>query len=137
MDAEIQRSAVGRPVQLRYGEPALNREVAALLTQAPDLPYENIHVDLKRDQVVVTGDVLVLGFEVETEVLGTVVVENCIPKVEVESIAIAGLLTPAFVKDEIKKLLEESMSWYPTDYALCLEQIILEESRATVYGSRR
>jgi hypothetical protein len=29
------------------------------------------------------------------------------------------------------------MTWYPADYPLCLEQIVLEETRLTCYGYRR
>jgi hypothetical protein len=137
LDAEMSRSAPGRAVQIRYQEATLNREVAAMLQRNPDLPYRDVMVDLKQDRVVVTGSVTVLGFEVTTEAVGTVAVEDCRPQMEVQSISIAGVLTPGFVKDEIKGMLLEALAWYPADYALCLEQIVLEETGATVYGHRR
>jgi hypothetical protein len=137
LDTEMSRSAPGRAVQIRYQEATLNREVAAMLQRNPDLPYRNVAVDLKQDRVVVTGSVTVLGFEVTTEAVGTVAVRDCRPQMEILSISIAGVLTPGFVKDEIKGMLLEALAWYPADYALCLEQIVLEETRATVYGHRR
>jgi hypothetical protein len=137
LDAEMSRSAPGRAVQIRYQEATLNREVTAMLQRNPDLPYHNVTVDLKQDRVVVTGSVTVLGFEVTTEAVVTVAVQDCRPQMEVQSISIAGVLTPGFVKDEVKGMLLEALAWYPADYALCLEQIVLEETRATVYGHRR
>jgi hypothetical protein len=137
MDAEMSRSAVGRPVQIRYQETALNQEIAALVENNPKLPYHNVRVDLKPDRVIVKGNATVLGFPVGTEVVGRLAVKNCALQVEIEQISIAGVLTPGFVKDQIKSMVIEAATWYPSDYPLCLEQIVLGEERATVYGTRR
>jgi hypothetical protein len=137
LNTEMRRSAPGRAVQIRYQEAALNGEIAALLENNPELPYRNVHVDLKRDGVIVTGDATVLGFQVSTEANGTVHAQECLPQMEIETISIAGVLTPGFVKDQIKEMILEAMAWYPADYPLCVEQIVLEETRATVYGYRR
>jgi hypothetical protein len=137
LDSEMHRSASGRPVQIRYQEAALNRELNLLLAANPDLPYHNLSVDLQRDLVHLVGDVTVVGFDVNTVVQGNVYASECVPKVEVESVAIAGVVTPGFVKAGVMELISESLSWYPSDYPLCLEQIILEDGRLTVYGSRR
>lgn len=115
----------------------LNKEIETLLESNPGLPYRNVHVDLRRDQAVVTGDVMVVGFDVDTEIEGTVLVENCRPRMEIGSIAIAGLLTPGFVKEQVKEMVMEALDWYPEDYPLCLEKILLEEDRATIFGYRR
>jgi hypothetical protein len=137
LNQEMGRSAVGRRVLIGYSEAMLNNEIATMLQNSPDLPYRNVHVDLKRDQVVVTGDVMVLGFDVSTEIEGTVQVEDCRPKMEIRSISIAGLLTPGFVKEQVKEMVLEALDWYPDGYPLCLEEILLEEERATVFGRRR
>jgi hypothetical protein len=78
-----------------------------------------------------------VGFDVDTEVSGAVIARDCAPRVEVADIRIAGFLTPGFVKENIEEIVTESLDWYPPDYPLCLEQIVLEEGRLTVYGSRR
>lgn len=137
MSQEMNRSATGRAAQIRYSEERLNETIAALLRSQPDLPYDNVYVDLQRDQVLVTGNVTVLGFDVDTKVMGTVVARDCLPEMEIHAVSIAGVLTPGFVKDRVKKLLLEALDWYPADYPLCLDQIVLEEDRATVYGHRR
>jgi hypothetical protein len=137
IDAEMGRSAAGRPVQICFSEAALNREMAALLASSPDLPYHNLYVDLKRDHLVLTGDVAVLGFQVSAEVEGALVARDCLPQAEIDSISIAGLVTPEFVKDGIQDIIVDALGWYPADYPLCLEQIVVEEDRLTVYGSRR
>ena len=137
MDAELRASAPGRPVQIRYSEATLNRQIAELLSYYPGQPYDTMVVDLERDKVSISGDVTVLGFQVGTEATGTVTAVNCLPQVRIESIKIAGLLTPGFVKDGVKDLIVDSLSQYPTSYPLCLEQIVVEEDRVTVYGSRR
>jgi hypothetical protein len=137
LDAEMARSAPGRAVQIRYQEDTLNAEIAALWQNNPDLPYRNVRVDLMRDQVVVTGKVSVLGFGVNAEVTGKITVENCVPVLEIEQLRVAGVMTPKFVRDEVEEMVLEAMTWYPADYPLCLEQIVLEDTRATVYGYRR
>jgi hypothetical protein len=137
LDTQMKRSASGRPVQIRYREAALNREVAQLSEHNPDLPFREVNIDLKRDAVVLTGKVTVLGFQVDATVTGQVTVEECLPHLEIESVAVAGIMTPRFVRDEVEKMVLDAMTWYPADYPLCLEQIVLEETRATVYGHRR
>lgn len=137
VDAEMARSAVGRPVQIRYSEADLNLAIAALVENNPKLPYENVKVVLLRDRVVVTGSATVLSFPVSTEVIGAIQAEDCLPHIEIQSISIAGVMTPCFVKDQIEEMILEAETWYPPDYPLCLEQIIVENGRATVYGHRR
>ena len=137
LDAELARSAPGRAVQIRYQEATLNAEIAALWQNNPDLPYRDVRVDLMRDQVVITGKVSVLGFGVNAEVTGNVAVENCVPVLKIEQLRVAGVMTPKFVKDQVEDMVLEAMTWYPADYPLCLEQIVLEDTRATVYGYRR
>jgi hypothetical protein len=137
LDAEMARSAPGRAVQIRYQEAALNQEIAMLWQNNPDLPFRNVQVDLKRDTVVLSGKVTVLGFQVDATVTGNVTVEDCLPLFEIQSISVAGIMTPRFVRDEIEKMVLDAMTWYPADYPLCLEQIVLEETRATVYGHHR
>jgi hypothetical protein len=137
LDAELARSAPGRAVQIRYQEETLNRELAALWYNNPDLPYRDVDVDLKRDGVTVSGRVNVMGFEVRGQVAGRVMVRDCSPELEIDRVTLAGVLTPAFVRDWVEASVLEAVAWYPPDYALCLEQIVLEETRTTVYGYRR
>ena len=137
LDAEMDRSATDRPVQIRYQESMLNAEIATLWKNNPDLPYRDVWVDLKRDRVVITGRITVLGFEVKGEITGQIVTKDCVPVLEIERIGIAGVLTPSFVRDQVEEMVLEAMTWYPADYPLCMEQIVLEETRATVYGYRR
>jgi hypothetical protein len=142
MDQEMGRSAVGRPVQIRYDEETLNQEIVGLLQRQREssqdpLPYQNVNVDLRRDHVVVTGDVTLLGFEVSTEIMGTVIAMDCLPQMDIQSVSVGGALTPGFVKNQIRELLMDALKWYPANHPLCLEQIILEEDRATIYGYRR
>jgi hypothetical protein len=137
LNAEMSRSAPNRAVQIRYQEEALNREIAVLSTNNPDLPFRDVYVDLQRNRVVVTGKTTVLGFQVNAEVAGNVSVLECRPQLEIETVSVAGVMTPQFVKDQVEEMILEAMDWYPADYPLCLEQIVLEETRATVYGYRR
>lgn len=137
LDAEMSRSAPNRAVQIRYKEEALNSEIAALWTNNPDLPFRDVHVDLQHNGVIVTGKTTALGFQVNAAVTGSVSVEECRPQLEIETVTVAGVMTPSFVKDQVEEIILEAMAWYPADYPLCLEQIVLEETRATVYGYRR
>jgi len=92
---------------------------------------------MKHDGVVVSGKVTVLGFQMDANATGTVSVKDCLPQLEIERVSVAGVMTPRFVKDQVEELLLETMTWYPVDYPLCLEQIVVEETKATIYGHRR
>jgi hypothetical protein len=137
LNAEMARSVPGRVVQIRYQEAALNREINLLCENNPDLPFQTVQVDLNRDGVTLSGQLTVLGFQVDALVTGTVVARDCRPEIEIESITVAGVLTPQFVRDQVEREVLKAMDWYPADYPLCLEQIVLEETRATVYGYHR
>ena len=137
LDAEIRESATGRPVQIRYQETALNNELAVMLASDPDLPYQNVQADLERDSVTLTGDVSVMDISVSTVIKGRVLAQDCLPVVEISSVSVGGILTPAFVRNQVTEVVEDAFAWYPADYPLCLEQIVLEDGRATIYGSTR
>jgi hypothetical protein len=137
IDAEMLRSATGRPVQIRYREGPLNREIATFLEAHPNLPYRNLYIALKRDHIILTGEVTTQGFQLSAEVIGTLAAEDCRFVVEIEAISTTGTLPPVLYESPIENMLEDAMNWIPTEYPLCLEQIVLEEGRMTIYASRR
>jgi hypothetical protein len=137
MDAEMQRSAVGRTVQITYQETVLNDEIAAYMENHPELPFHSVEVNLKRDRIVVSGEAMVLRFPVSVTAAGTVSAVDCRPQIEVTDISLSGILTPRIVQNQVEDLIHKSVEWYPPDYALCIHQIVLEEDRATIYGSRQ
>lgn len=137
LNSEMERSAPARAVQIRYQEKALNREIATIWRNNPSLPYRDVEVDLQHDRVAVSGRVSILGFEVDALLEGTIVARDCVPRLEVEAVSLAGVTTPRFVRTRVAAMAKEAMAWYPADYPLCLEQIVLEETRATFYGYRR
>lgn len=137
LNAEMDRSAPGRAVQIRYQEEALNREIATLWLNNPDLPYRDVQVDFQDNGVAISGRVAVLGFEVDAYLQGTVVARDCRPQLEIESVSLAGIMAPRFMRTRVITMVHESMAWYPAGYPLCLEQIVLEETRATFYGHHR
>lgn len=137
LDAEIRQSAVGRPFEIQMAEDALNEQLAVALARYGGLPYTGVSADLKPGQVVLSGKVRVIGMELPAEVRGTVVAVGCRPAVQIDSVTVGGILTPKFVKQQVVQLVEDSLDWYPADYPLCIEQIVIEENRAILYGSRR
>jgi hypothetical protein len=137
LDAEMQGSAAGRPVEIRNGESMLNQEITAWLAARPDEPYRSVYVDLREGQVVVTGNVLVLSVPIKVEVAGTMVASDCRPELKISSVKIGGLFTPRFARDEVARTLDEVLDWYPDDYPLCIDQFVVQDNQATVYGHRR
>jgi hypothetical protein len=135
--AEMSSSVAGRPVQIRYQEAALNRAIADFVQEHPELPYADLYIDLKRNWFTLTGSVTINEVPVSAEVVGTLMVEDCQPKVDIGSISTAGVQAPGLLQDTIIALIAESVRWFPADHPLCLEQIVLEEERMTLYGSRR
>jgi len=137
LDAEMARSALDRAVEIRYQEEALNREIAALWTAYPEFPFRDVGVDLQDGHVILTGKTTVLGLGVNAKAICSLVAQDCLPHLQVESVSVAGVLAPAFIKERVAGVLLEAMTWYPEDYPLCLEQIVLEEEQVTVYGHCR
>jgi len=137
LDQEMARSAPGRVVQIRYLETTLNDEISALLASRTDLPYENTHVDLGTEQVIVGGDVRVFGLAIHAEVRGNIVAQDCAPQFETSSVKIGRFFTPVVIRDKVKELLDAALDWYPVDYPLCIEGIVVQQDRVTLYGRRR
>jgi hypothetical protein len=137
LDAEMSRSAPDRAVQIRYQEDALNSEIATLWVNNPDLPYRDVQLDLQREQVVVTGTVSAWGFDAKVKVTASVSAQDCVPQFEIKSVSVMGVVAPLFVRNQFDKLIAEPTTWYPADYPLCVEQIVVEDTRLTVYGYRR
>lgn len=137
LNAEMARSAPGRVVQIRYQEAMLSQEIRTLCEKNPDLPFRNVQADLGRDQLILTGGTTFLGFQINARVSVSVTVRDCRPEMEIETITLAGIIAPKAVENRIEHLIAEAMTWYPADYPLCLEQIVVEDTRATIYGYRR
>jgi hypothetical protein len=135
--AEMERSAPGRPVQIRYAEDALNREISAYLKAFPSELYQNVYLQLRRNQIILTGEIIAQGLEVGAEVIGTLAVQDCRPLVVLESVSTTGTQAPVFYRNQIERILQDAMSWSVDDFPLCFEQVVLEEARMTVYGSRK
>ncbi len=137
LDAEMACSSPDRAVQIRYREDALNAEIAALWQNNPNLPYRNVWVDLRRDRVVVTGKTTILDHEVYAEITGWITAADCVPVLEIERLTVGGVMIPDVVWDDVESRVMEAMTWYPADYPLCVEEIVVEETHVTVYGHRR
>ena len=137
VDAEMAHSTIGRLVQIRYGEAALNREIAILVAQSSDLGFRDVQVNLDRDRGGGDRRRDGVGFRRGRRGAGRGRIENCLPHVELQTVSVGGLLTPGFVKDEVTEMVLGALDWYPPDSALCLERIVLEDGAVTVYGYRR
>ncbi len=136
-NSSLEQAGSGRQVRIHYLEETLNQEIAALLAANPGLPYGDVRVHLQPDRVVVSGRVVVLGLDLNAELLGTLLAENCEPRVDVQAVSVGGLLTPRFIKNQASALVFKALDWYPPDAPLCLEQIVVEDGALTVYGYRR
>jgi hypothetical protein len=137
LNAEMARSAPGRVVQISYQEDFLSQEIHAFCENKPDLALRNVQAELQKGKLVLTGETTFLGFHIKARVSGTITVLDCRPEIEIRDIAMAGILAPKAIRNQLEQQVLEAMTWYPTDSPLCLEQIVLEESRATIYGYRR
>ena len=134
---ELTRSSMGQVVEIQYEEPALNQEIIALLENHPEQPYQLSWIDLKPGGIILTGSSRVWGVPVSIRVEGTLTVERCRPKAEVQSVYIAKVLAPQFAREWVTSRILETMAWFPADYPLCLHEIRLEEERMILYGIRR
>lgn len=137
LDEELAASAAGRTVQVRYLETSLQREIALLLEGRTDLPFQNARLELRTGQVVIVGDLSVLGVPIHAEVKGTLVASECRPWVDVGSVKIGWLFTPVAVRDQVERQIGEVLEWYPEGYPLCVDRIITQDDRVTLYGHRR
>lgn len=135
--SSVEAAAQGQRVEIQYGESRLNQEIAALMAQTEDLPYDDVQLSVHSDRVLVTADVSVLGIGVKTELLGQLVVDECALRMEVSAVSVGGVLTPRFIKNAASDTALRALNWYPADSPLCLDRVVTGEGRLTLYGYRR
>jgi hypothetical protein len=92
---------------------------------------------LREGQVVLAGNVLVLSVPIKVEATGAMATSGCRPVLELSSVKVGGLFTPRFVRDEVTEILDRALDWYPTDYPLCIDRIVVRDEHATLIGHRR
>jgi hypothetical protein len=134
LDAELRAWPPGRLVQVSYSQAALNRELAALLAVNPQVPLRDLRAELSWDQIKLAGTLLLLGFEVPVQAEGRVMAVDCRPRVQVDALTAGRLPAPGLVRDEVFGLLQQWIQWVPTDYPLCLQDVVLSDEMVTVIG---
>lgn len=137
LDAEMARSAVGRDVNIHFSESEINAQIPAFLERFPFLPYTEVSLDLHVDRVDARGRVTVLGIALEVEASGPVAARDCRLWAEIDDLEVLGVSTPGLFEREINLLLQDALAWFPEDYALCIEQMWMDESGVTFDGYRR
>ena len=136
MERALNMSAGGRDVRIRYTETALNAEVAVFLERFSRLPYRDVLIDLQGSRAVVTGNVSVLGLEVEVEAIGEVEVEECRVRGELTSLTILGVQMPDLVGVEIQGMVDEANAWIPEEYPLCITGVTMDGDYVEFFGYR-
>ncbi len=137
LEAEVIDSPPGREIYIIFHQDHLNREVAAFIQTEPEFPFHDVVIAFHPGEMKVTAQTEVVGLSVGVEVWLKVTAVDCKPAVEVTSLAVGGLWTPQFIKDQIAGYIYESLEKYPDDYPICWTKIEVKEGELALKGVKR
>ncbi len=137
VEREINVSPAGREICIILHQDHLNREAAAFLQDEPDAPFHDVVIALHPGEMTVKTQAEVVGLSVGVEVRARVKAVDCKPKMEITSLAVGGLWTPQFVKDQIAAFIYDSLEQYPDDYPVCWTEIDVKEGEIVLRGVKR
>jgi hypothetical protein len=132
---------VGQHVVLVLHEDHFAQALATYLATKPRAIYRDVDVQFSPAQVKVRGGIRVFGVWVSATVWGNLQAQDCRAKVMITDLSVGGLLTPALVRQEARKLihseLEKALDDLFKTLPVCLESIEVLDGVAIVEGPRQ
>jgi len=132
---------VGQHVVLVFHEDRFAQALAAHVAAEPRAIYRDVDVQFSPAQVEMRGRICVFGVWVSATVRGNLQAQDCQAKVTVTDLSVGGLLTPALMRQEARRLihgeLDKAVDGLFRTLPLCLESIEVLDGVAIVEGTKQ
>lgn len=132
---------VGQHIVLVLREDRFTQALATYLATKPRAIYRDVDVGFSPAQVKVQGKIRVFGVWVSATVWGSLQAQDCRAEATITDLSVGGLLTPALVREEARKLihgeLEKALDDLFKNLPLCLESIEVLDGVAILEGTKQ
>lgn len=130
-------TATPAPLSYTLSESELNRQVQNAVADQPDLPVQNLQVDLRPGQIVLLGQVPAGFFKLNAEVILVVkvVAGKAIP--EIASIKVAGQAVGGILEQQINELIQPYIDQFlNTDLDVEIQNVTIDDTQITIEAKR-
>jgi hypothetical protein len=126
----------GEPFTVGITDLEAAETIAWYLDRHPSVPFRDPQVFVQPDGITAKGVAEVAGLRVGLTGRATIQLQDGVPLVTVEDLDLAGVAVPGFVRDRIQAEIDAQFS-LAQDLPVSIEELRLEEGRATVRGTIR
>jgi hypothetical protein len=110
--------------------------IAWYLQRYPRIPFGEPQVFIRPDGVLATGVAEIAGLRVGLTGEAHIELRDGVPIVTLGDLDVAGVVVPGFVQDRIQAEIDDQFS-LARDLPLIIDELVLEEGRATMRGTIR
>jgi len=138
---QLEGVPVGQRIVLVIHDDHFTEELATYLATKPQAIYRDIDVRFSPGQVEVQGRIRVFGVWMPATVWGNLQAQDCHAEATITDLSVGGSLTPAFVREQARKLicgeLEKALDELFKTLPICLESIEVLEGVALAEGTKQ
>lgn len=126
----------GEPFNLEVTDLEAAETIAWYLSRNPRIPFRDPQVSITPGGVSAKGVAEIAGLSVGLTGWAAIQLRDGVPLVTLEQLDVAGVAVPGFVQDRIQAEVDSQFS-LAQDLPLIIDEVVLEEGRATVRGTIR
>jgi hypothetical protein len=126
----------GEPFTLEVTDQEAAETIAWYLSRHPNVPFAEPQVFIRPDGILAKGVAQIAGLRVGLTGRAEIELRDGVPIVTLGDLSVAGVAVPGFVRDRIQAEIDAQFS-LAQNLPLIVDELILEEGRATVRGTIR
>jgi hypothetical protein len=126
----------GEPFTLEVTDQEAAETIAWYLAARPAIPFREPQVFITPEGITARGVAEIAGLRVGLSGRANIVLRDGVPIVTLADLDVAGVAVPGFVRDRIQAEIDAQFS-LAQDLPLIIDELLLEEGRATVQGTIR
>jgi hypothetical protein len=126
----------GEPFAIEITDQEAAETLAWYLARHPNVPFREPQVSVTADSVVARGVAEIAGLRLAVEGKARIELEDGVPIVTLEDLDVAGIVVPGLVRDGIQAQIDDQFA-LAQDLPIIVDELVLEEGRATVRGTIR
>jgi hypothetical protein len=135
-DRLIEGGHSGEPFSLEVTDQEAAETIAWYLSRHPTIPFGEPQVIIGPDGVSAKGVAQIAGLRVGLTGRAELELRDGVPIVTLGDLDVAGVAVPGFVRDRIQAEIDSQFD-LAQDLPLIIEEVMLEEGKATVWGTIR
>lgn len=125
----------GDHIRVRITEDWVNRYNLSRNFRQNDIEVQDVHVNFEEGAISAEARVLWKGVWATVRSRAYIGVQNCVPVVQIVSLRVAGLPTPADMRKQVDAALSSAISAFKRASPVCLTQVHITPEQAIIEGT--